>query len=238
MKRGWLIIVLTLISLSFLGDTWLQAQPGRRQAPPQNQRGRQQEDDEREEEPAPPPLPADERLLALHLAFVRDAERLAREYENGRDYDKAIAVYREILKLVPQYQNAQQGLQRLQAREAQAQSATFIVRADQGWQDTGITVMQGKPIAMQAQGEWTFNLRSELGPQGMEIPEELRDYNLGCLIAVVDTGNPSEYEPFVVGNGMQVVSDRTGKLYMRMYDLDPSDNEGELEVHFSGTFGQ
>ncbi len=68
-------------------------------------------------------------------------------------------------------------------------------------------------------------------------PEELRDYNLGCLIAVIDTGNVDEYEPFVVGSGIRFVADRTGKLYLRMYDVDPSDNEGSLTVRFQGTFG-
>lgn len=236
MKRRCLLIGLVLVLAGIACEQVAQAQPGRQQQQRQQRPGQGRQAQDREEEPEPPPLPTDERLLALHRRFVDDAERLALEYERTRDFDKAMDVYREILKLVPRYQNAQTRLAALEAREASAQQATCVIQADGGWQDTGIIVMEGKPLAIAVDGTWTFVHSAEVTADGMEIPEELRDYNMGCLLGVIDTGNPDEAEPFVVGSEMEFTSEVSGKLYMRMYDIEPSDNEGQLTVHFQGTF--
>jgi hypothetical protein len=39
--------------------------------------------DKKDKSPEPPPLPNDKRLLALHLEFVKKAEKLAAEYEHN-----------------------------------------------------------------------------------------------------------------------------------------------------------
>jgi len=62
--------------------------------------------EKKEEKPKVKPLPDDKKLLSLHLDFVKKAEKLANEYEGTKDWGKARAVYEEILKLVPQYPNA------------------------------------------------------------------------------------------------------------------------------------
>src|SRR5690349_20648079 len=62
--------------------------------------------EKKEEKPKVKPLPDDKKLLQLHLDFVKKAEKLANEYEGTKDWGKARAVYEEILKLVPQYPNA------------------------------------------------------------------------------------------------------------------------------------
>ena len=202
----------------------------------QAQRGGRGREDREERENEPPPQPNDHQLRLLRLKFVNDAEKLALEYENDDELEKAIAVYSEILKLVPRYVSAQRRLEALRQRIATAENVEFEVEANEDWQDSGVIVLEGMPVSIRAAGTWTFNLKRELGPDGMEIPEELRDYNLGCLIAVIDAGRGRDAEPFVVGRGISFVSDRTGRLLFRMYDIDPSDNEGSLQVEIMGTF--
>lgn len=217
----WLLVATWLA----LGSADLaQAQNGRRD---REDRGRENE---------PPALPNDERLLALHRKFVTEAEELAREYENDNKVNEAMAVYSEILKLVPQYPPARTRLRDLRRRLATAEKVEYEVAADEEWQDSGVMVQTGMPVTIRAAGTWTFNLSRELGPDGMEIPEELRDYNLGTLIAVINTGNTEELEPFVVGEGKSFTADRSGRLYFRMYDIDPRDNEGSIRVEITGTF--
>jgi hypothetical protein len=188
------------------------------------------------ESPKYPPLPNDQRLLAIHLEFVKKAEALAQEYERDKEFGKAKDVYQEILKLVPQYPPARAKLGELTKHEATADRATFVVQANKTWQDTGVTVIPGKPITIRAAGTWTFNLSSELGPDGLKIPTNLKGYSLGALVGIVSSPTVKEPRPFTVGSEHSFTADRKGKLMLRMYDIRPEDNKGSMNVEIVGTF--
>jgi hypothetical protein len=190
--------------------------------------------------PEPPkvrPLPDDSRLVALHREFVREAEKLGKEYEADKEWGKARAVYEEILKLAPQYPPAKAKLAEMLQHERAAKSVTITVKATEGWQDSGIDLIADKPVILAASGRWTFRLQVQTNAEGLSIPEELRDFNPGCLVAMIpDPSDPENNKPFVVGSGKQFIAERSGRLHLRMYDTDPRDNEGELKVEVRGTF--
>ena len=96
--------------------------------------------------------------------------------------------------------------------------------------------MANKPIQILSKGSWTFTLKRKLDPNGMAIPKELKDFNLGCLVGVIDTGNGTERKPFVIGTKKEIIPKQSGVLYLQMYDVDVSDNEGEIDVQITGTF--
>jgi hypothetical protein len=189
------------------------------------------------EAPKSRPLPDDKRLLALHLEFVKSAEKLGKEYEGSKDWGKARSVYEEILKLVPQYKPAAERLAAMRELEANAQTATVNVKATEGWQDTGIELLPGKPVSITATGSWTFHLELETNAEGLTIPKELRDFNPGCLVGMIpDPSDPENNKPFVIGSSKRLELERGGKLFLRMYDTDPRDNDGALKVEIRGTF--
>lgn len=223
--RGFVVLVLAMCCLSAVAES--------RGAPPE---GQSKKSGDSRREPEPPPLPTDERLLELHREFVTSAERLALEYEHKKEYDKAKAVYGEIRKLVPQYLNAQRKLDELRLREATAHQASVKVLANEPWQNTGIRCIKGKPIHLKAAGVWTFTLTIRVSPEGIQVPKDLRDYNLGCLVGAIDTGDIDEFRPFVIGNDHSIIAPVDGTLMMRMYDIDPTDNVGEVDVDVQGTF--
>jgi len=184
------------------------------------------------------PLPDDERLMALHRDFVKKAETLAKEYEGDKDWGKARAVYEEILKLVPQYASASAKRAEMLGRESTAKVVLINIKANEGWQDTGIDLVPEKPVQIVATGSWTFLLEIETNAEGITIPKELRDFNPGCLVGFVSNTaiDPKEAQPFVVGPEKQMIPEQGGRLYLRMYDVDPSDNSGFLKVEIRGTF--
>ena len=167
---------------------------------------------------------------------MKKAEKLANEYEGTKDWGKARAVYEEILKLVPQYPSANAKLTEMIQREAGAQKTVVNVKADAAWQDTGVELIEGKPIIIQVTGTWVFHLEVETTADGLTIPKELRDFPLGCLVGMIPSDDPKLAKPFVMGSGKQFISDRSGKLFLRMYDTDPRDNRGSLKVEIQGTF--
>ncbi|MHB1035452.1 MAG: hypothetical protein ACYC35_20170 [Pirellulales bacterium] len=182
------------------------------------------------------PFASDKRLLALHREFVLKAEKLAAEYETAKQHEKARLVCEQILKLVPNYPKAAQMLQRINEEEANAERKVIEVAADRPWQDTGIRTVPGKPIQIKATGTWTFKMSHKLGPDGMEVPPEMKDFKLGSLIGVIATDDPKQRKPFLIGAQKTFVADRAGRLLLQMHDSDPSDNQGKLSVEIRGTF--
>ncbi|HEY1067897.1 MAG TPA: hypothetical protein VGE52_17370, partial [Pirellulales bacterium] len=150
-----------------------QGQPGQQPLPGQN--GGQGEDGAMYKEPEDP------KLAKLHKDYITEATKLVIEYDKKKDLDKLRAVCEDILRVMPKHPGAQEMLKKIHAEEATAETAKLEVLANKGWQETGVIVQAGKPISIRAVGTWTFNAEADLGPNGMEIPKEWRDFNLGSL---------------------------------------------------------
>lgn len=188
---------------------------------------------------APPQveLPDDPKLLELHKNFVLAAEKLAGEYERGGQNDKARNCYSEILRLVPTYSPAEEKLAKIKEKEATAEKKLVDVYANKGWQDTGIQVIQGRPISFHSTGQWTFKMTYNLQADGLEIPKELRDFPLGSLIGLIaESTTDKDAKPFLVGADKSFEAPKSGRLFLRIYDSDPEDNMGRIGVMVEGTF--
>jgi hypothetical protein len=209
-----------------------QPRPGGLGRPPDKD-NRQQEAQAEE-----PPRPTDPRLLALHKDFVQKAEKLASDLEKQRQFDKAQEVYEAILRLVPKYPAAEEGLNKMMQLQATADRKVMDVMANKGWQDTGVNLIAGKPVVIEAKGTWTFRLSSEISAAGMEIPKELRDFAIGALVGVIVQGNSKDFKPFLVGAKKEFEAPQSGRLLLRMYDYNPDDNEGKLSVTIQSTFAK
>ena len=182
--------------------------------------------------------PNDKKLFKLYVDFVNSAEKLAKEYEQKDEHEKAQDVYREILKIVPEHARSKKKIEEFFVKEATAERKVLEVRADQAWQDSGIRVIQGKPITIRSTGTWTFAMSHKLDSKGMQIPKELKAFNLGSLIGAVavEDAKVKQGKPFAVGEGTKFIAQQSGRLMFRMYDADPSDNSGKLKVEVVGTF--
>jgi hypothetical protein len=179
-------------------------------------------------------------LIKLHLAFVKDAERLAGKYEKEKQWSRAKDCYEQILKLVPQYPPAKAKVEQLLQMEAGAQNHVVVLGANEKWKDTGITLLEDRPITIHASGTWTFRLTAEVSAAGLKIPQELREFDPGCLVGMIippDVKDPmKEIKPFMIGTEKQFLAPKTGRLFVQMYDNDVRDNDGELTIEIRGTF--
>ena len=196
---------------------------------------------------APPKgdLPSDDKVMALYLNFVRDAEKLAKDYEAAGKTEQARAVYLEILKFAPNYKPARDKLDEFHEKEATADKKSLDVFANRSWQETGIQTIVGKPIKISASGTWTCKVNQEVGPEGLQVSEELTGCAIGSLVGVIvpppekdRNGRPKEVklQPFSVGKEKQITPSVAGKLMFRIYDLKTADNSGKLKVEVEGTF--
>jgi hypothetical protein len=189
-----------------------------------------------------PELPSDPQLLILHKEFIAKAEKLADEYEKKKQYDKARQVYESLVRLVPKYSKAESSLSRVLGSQARQDRKLTDVQANKQWQDSGVTLIKDMPVHVEIKGTW--KVVYETGPEGIEIPNELRPRDsrikLGTLIAAI-ASSPSELaeeRPFVLEHGQDFVAKKSGRLYLRMFDVEPADNEGKLYVMIQSTFGK
>lgn len=181
-------------------------------------------------------LPDDPKLLRIHKEFSDEAMKIANEYVRDRDYDSAMAIYGQVLRLLPDHSTARSKLAELREKEMTADRQVIKIDSSKPWQSTGVRVRAGKPIQIQSKGSWTFTLQRELSPEGMAIPANLKDFNLGCLVGYIDTGDGEKGKPFVVGLKKDFVPKTSGDLYLQMYDSDLGDNKGMIDVQVTGTF--
>ena len=187
-----------------------------------------------------PQLPSDPQLLTLHKEFILKAEKLAVEYERKKQYAQAREVYESLVRLVPKYSAAEAGVKRaLNAQSLQDKKLTKVL-ANQMWQDSGASLQEGMPVHIDVKGTW--KVVYETGPKGIEIPNDQRPSDgrikLGTLIGVIVT-TPTELKeakPFVIQESHDFIANKTGRLFLRMFDVDPTDNEGELYLQIQSTF--
>jgi hypothetical protein len=196
-------------------------------------------------------LPGDERVLKLYMDFVQNAEKLAKEYEAAGKTDLARGVYLEILKIAPNFKPAKLKLEEYHEKEAKADKKTIDVMANKGWQETGIQTIAGKPLRFTATGSWTCKVSQEVGPDGLQISEELKGLNIGSLVGAIisnekdkpgdksnrgDKKEEHKLTPFAIGKELEMVPSVNGRLVVRIYDLQTADNSGKLKLEITGTF--
>lgn len=178
----------------------------------------------------------DPEIRKLQAAFVKDAEILAKKYEKEKDFSKARDVYQEILKIAPAHQQANQRMSEIMQYEMAAKSHKFSISAKDDWQDTGVTAIEDRPLNIRATGKWTLRIEAQIGPEGMPIAKELRDFDPGCLVGMIEGPDKDDNKPFVIGAEKQFIPKVSGKLLMRIFDNDTRDNEGSVDVEVMGMF--
>jgi hypothetical protein len=237
MKKAYLGALVAALAIA-AADVVLAQQGPRR--PPGSQPGRQNgqggnRQDEEKEEYKPP---EDPKIIKLYETMIFAMEKMAADYEKANQADKARECYQEILRVAPKYTAVQDKLKAIKLKEAIADRKPFEVMANRPWQDTGVNVVAGKPISIKATGTWSLKMSYTLPPDGIEIPEELRNFPLGALVgAIAEPGStPEDLKPFLVGTSKSMEPEKSGRLLLRIYDSDPEDNTGKLSVLIEGTF--
>ncbi len=229
-------LLVALIAIHFSAVAWSQ-RPNPRAVRQMQQRIQQQLKEAAENQPE---LAADPQVLALQKEFIAKTEKLASEFERKKQFAQAREAYESLVRLIPKYQPAEAGLKRVLNSQSLQDKKITDVKATGEWQDSGAVLREGMPVHIEVKGSW--KVVYETGPKGIEIPQEKRindgRIKLGSLIGVV-VNSPSELKearPFLVEDGDDFIAKKSGRLFLRMYDVDPTDNEGKLYVLIQSTF--
>ncbi|UUO04738.1 hypothetical protein M4951_15230 [Blastopirellula sp. J2-11] len=185
--------------------------------------------------PAPSePTTQDPRLLKFQKEFVEKAEDLGDEYARKQDWAKAKSVFVEILKLAPQYKGAKDKLEAINRNLIGSNRKSLTISANGDWRDTGINVNKGALLRIVAEGKWTFVFEGDA--DGVEPPRELRDLKLGSLVGYIAVPGDKKPQPFTIGKQRDFAAPASGRLFLKMFDVDNSDNQGTMAVEIGGEF--
>lgn len=211
-------------------------------------------------EPTPkqkPPSPAemrrlDAKLAAVSESFLRDTTTLIASYENAGQFDRAKLILEVLQKLDPKNEAIQAKLKMLNERIMEATLQDLDLDADAQWTAIG-RVVKGRPIRIEASGEYKVTATVETGPAGMPSANPVTDLvagvPLGALMGVIlpatDTsggesqqpaGNQQAQQPrpFAVGAAYDRPADRDGILYLKVNVPAGSKCTGGLKARVSG----
>ena len=106
------------------------------------------------------------------------------------------------MRLLPDNVLATQGRNRVLREQSLRDKKILDIPANLNWQDTGINLIEGMPVHIEAKGEW--QVINEVGPEGVIIPENLKlrgiNFQLGELIGVIRTSTKDrDSKPFKIG---------------------------------------
>ncbi|MBI3464583.1 MAG: hypothetical protein HY000_16250 [Planctomycetes bacterium] len=173
--------------------------------------------------------------------FTNRAHKLALQYQQAGSHEKAKDTLKLILQMEPDHEQAKALMDKISKQELTENKKTCKVLANQSWQATGVQVFEGKPVAIEAKGEWVFKMDKSVSPDGMEMPDDMKKFPLGALIGYIDVGGAPAKDgkknsdrPFLVGSHKVFTPHATGMLYLKMHDSKESDNIGHLSVTISG----
>jgi hypothetical protein len=120
------------------------------------------------------------------------------------------------------------------------EESDFMLRADRGWQSTGIVVESGEFIELSVEGrvvirEFADGKKWSSEPQGITV-EYHRGKPLGCLIGVlasVEEEQPSaRWETVLIGKQAVLTASQKSILLLKINESsrDLADNQGTLHV--------
>lgn len=127
--------------------------------------------------------------------FATRVRRIAIQYEQAGDHEKAKNTLRLLLQSAPNDVEAKALLDRISRQELAANKTTVKIFANQGWQSAGVQVQEGKPVVIETKGTWVLRMNRVVGADGLEVPYDMRDFPLGSLIGAIDPAAGSVPEP-------------------------------------------
>lgn len=185
----------------------------------------------------------------IQSAFIKNAEDLASDYYDARDYEKARILLKSIQALKPDHPNLDAKLKRLDEESISSNELDVEVNTSHGWEPAGIIVAEGKPIRIKAEGDYKFSISGQLGPAGIpaaKTPLDLvGELPVGALIGIVMNPDRSatndkdkdkkKDRPFLIGEGCDFTPPRDGHLFLRVNSPPENKNTGKIKVQISGT---
>lgn len=185
--------------------------------------------------------PLDLQAEKIQAEYLQGLSKLASEYEEAGDLEKAAGMLKEILKIKPEVESVKNKLKQFEEAVFDSNSVTLEVDSAKNWVTTGVTVTKDKPIRIEATGTYKFVVNETLGADGFDNNDPLQEMaaNLpaGGLIAMVaptDRNRRDPPQPVMIGAAKEVTFKESGLLLLKVNAPSTAKCVGKLKVKISG----
>ncbi len=178
------------------------------------------------------------------IDYVNGLLGVAKGFEEQGLTDKTKDTLKTILRVVPDFEDAQVKLKALE--DAVYDENTFDVEVDatKGWTPSGVAVAKDKPLRMQAEGTLRLILNETVGPEGLPSDDprthQIIGIPAGALMGVIrdprDTQREQRIEPFTVGKELEYTPRGDGVLFFKLNLPSDTQSKGKIRVQLSGNF--
>ncbi len=174
----------------------------------------------------------------LQSSFTRDAEELAGQYADAGHLEKAKSILESALAVSPQSASIQKKLDQVKEGLMNSNDYDVDVNAARGWEPSGATVIENRPLRIKAEGTYKFDsgagsLTAAGFPQKDANQDMVPGLLCGALIGVI-VGEAKAGKPFLIGDSLDFTPKETGILLLRINAPAGNKNSGKLKVSISG----
>lgn len=178
-------------------------------------------------------------------AYVTQLGDLAKGYEEAGNAEQAQETLRQILKITPDDDQAKTKLKELQEKVFNDNQKEIEIEAGKpGWTGSGLRVVKGQPVRIEAHGSYKFIVNADLGAEGFPTKDVAQDMGngiaTGALMGTVyaesqQRGKPPQASPpFQIGAGGEFRPDADGILFLRLNVPNGSKCIGKVKVTVTG----
>lgn len=182
----------------------------------------------------------DTRAEQLQSSFVKDANDLARQYENLGEYDKAKQILQAVQRVNPQAPGIKERIDSL--NETMLSQNQYEVEVDTGVANWGLPrgrVFGRQKFRVQASGSYRFTAQATIGAAGFPTTTDPSKADLvpgvqcGALMGLfVVNGKPGT--PFEIGEEQEITPRDDGLLFLRVNAPATAKCQGKLIVRLGG----
>lgn len=185
----------------------------------------------------------DVQLERIQEQYVRETARLAEQYEQAGDLEKAKQVLQSILKVRPDLPPVEEKIKELDEAILSQNKVEVRIDVSRGWGPPVGRVFEGRRLRIRAEGEYRFRVNRTLGPDGFptkqpENGDMARGIPCGALMGMVvtqdESGDPKTGDPIKIGTGRVYTPKQDGLLFLRVNVPPGHESHGRIDLTVSG----
>jgi hypothetical protein len=180
----------------------------------------------------------DARVDKLEATMVREIMEVANLYEEAEQYERAKTLLEVLLKLNPDLPAIKEKVDTLEQKAFDKHEVEFTLDTSRGWTAVGGAVAQGRPVRIEVNGEYKFNVSASVTADGFPSSDPATDFidgiPCGALMGMVanKTGRPGK--PFPLKGKQTWTPQENGILYLKINAPAGHKCAGKLTVKLSG----
>lgn len=180
----------------------------------------------------------DARVEKLESTMLREIVEISNLYEDAGEFERAKSLLEVLLKLNPDFPGLKKKVEELDKKSFDAYGFEFALDTSRGWVPVGGAVVKGRPVHVEVEGDYRFNVSANITADGFPSSDPMTDYvegvPCGALMAMVAVKGGKPGRPVPLKANQTWTPQEDGMLLLRINAPAGHKCTGKLTVKLSG----